>query len=82
MPEDHESRPAGNGTASSVVDGDSSLSLRPRCALCGRIITAPQSIATGLGRDCRRQVRAALRTADAEARAAVVAAAAVLGVVL
>jgi hypothetical protein len=67
--------------AETSLTGDT-LSLRPRCALCGHVITARESVAVGIGRDCRRQVRAALRTADADARAVVLAAAAVLGVVL
>lgn len=29
----------------------------PRCSVCGHIITSAESIRTGIGRDCRRQLR-------------------------
>lgn len=33
---------------------------RPRCRRCRHVVWAPESVATGLGRVCRRRARAAL----------------------
>ncbi|WP_374222536.1 DUF6011 domain-containing protein [Nocardioides xinjiangensis] len=42
----------------------------PRCRQCGHLITAEESISSGLGRDCRKRLRVALRGAKPEVIAA------------
>lgn len=82
---DHESRPAGNGTASNAVDDDafripptSDADGLPRCVACRHRIYTPESLAAGMGAECRRRLRRALRDADPEVVAAVLAAIAAL----
>lgn len=59
LPPNDRSRPAGNGTASKLSNDDthSLLPNRPRCRHCGHAVWAEESIATGIGRDCRRLLK-------------------------
>ena len=60
MPRTRERRPArGNRTAQEISSADgietSLATVDPRCVTCGRILSAPASIAAGMGRACRRK---------------------------
>lgn len=79
LPSNENGRPGKGGHMSptAIKDGASV----PRCALCGHLIYARESVAVGIGRDCRRRLRAALRGADDATRAAYAAAAYLMGVV-
>lgn len=40
----------------------------PRCRCCGHVITSEESIATGIGRDCRRKLQRGLNTGSPTVR--------------
>lgn len=40
----------------------------PRCRCCGHVITSEESIAAGIGRDCRRRLRRGLTHASPTVR--------------
>lgn len=60
-------RPLAQERPLNVVPTDShdSTDPRPRCRRCGHVVFAEASIATLLGRDCRRALIRALRGASA-----------------
>lgn len=88
MPETRESRPVASGPAGSISTAikaaDSSLTSstdaddRPRCVICGHVITCEASIAAGIGRDCRRALSRALERAEPEVVTAILAGVAAL----
>lgn len=55
------------GDTHSVSQG-SDVERQPRCLMCGHIVTSAESIAAGLGRDCRRRLRRGLRHSSANVR--------------
>ena len=71
-----EGRPRAKERPFNVTAGDTHIVDRDadtapdRCRVCGHRIFTEQSIATGLGTECRRRLRAALRGADADVAAA------------
>ena len=74
MLERRESRPVASRTATSstaiknkvIVPATPDQIVEPeRCRECGHVITSVESIEVGIGRDCRRRLRAAAREAVA-----------------
>ncbi|WP_425464707.1 DUF6011 domain-containing protein [Nocardioides dongxiaopingii] len=57
---ERESRPVG-GTTEPATSISTAIKTRPsvvvRCSNCGHLIHAAESLAAGLGRDCRRALR-------------------------
>ncbi|MDT0201343.1 DUF6011 domain-containing protein [Nocardioides sp. AE5] len=73
MRPERESRPAGNRTATSSTAIKNKAIVPPnsevaRCSVCGHRITAPDSLAVGIGRDCRRALRRAQADVPSVAR--------------
>lgn len=73
MPENENGRPGKGGHMSptTITDGSSVVL---RCCVCGHIITSAASIRAGIGQSCRRRLYGALRGAEPEVVAAVLAA--------
>lgn len=69
MPDNENGRPWQGGPMSSTAINDSTIVLpddhlraeMPRCRECGHVVFSRESIAAGIGRDCRRRLRAAAR---------------------
>lgn len=64
MRPDDERRSRG-GAAPNVVSRDTANPTPNRCRACGSRISAPESLRTGYGQDCRRRLRAMLTTGAA-----------------
>ena len=65
LPENDRGRPGANRTASKMSDDDKAIVLpiddQIRCTRCGHVVWSPESVAAGVGRDCRRLLRRVAR---------------------